>query len=410
MRIAYLSADHGIPVTGDKGAAVHIQEVTRAMAELGHEVEVFAARVGGRPERMAAPVHKLRAAIPIAGVAAEDLESDTRLAKERRNLAIADHAVRAIVERHNEKPFDLVYERYSLFSDASARLRGDLGLPVILEVNAPLLEEQRQYRKLAMEPEAADVMRRAFGSANKLVAVSREVANYAIANGADSDRVAVIPNGIDPARFRPDGPTLPVGGSGSLPIVGFAGSFKPWHGLELLLPAFREVAARHPTVHLLLVGRGPLEDWIKGFIAGAGLEERVTLTGWLDNDAMPAAIRAMDIATAPYPPMQNFYFSPLKIYEYLACGVPVVARRLGQIAEVVQDGVNGRLIAPDAGSEELAAALLDLCRPDYRQSLAAATTLQSQDWSWQRKIQDILGGLPKKDTQSSQRISACAGL
>ena len=392
MRIAYLSADHGIPVTGDKGAAVHIREVTRAMRDLGHEVELFVARLGERHERIAVPMVKLRPEIPArAGVV--DTAEDSRILKERRNLAIADAAVEAIARRHREEPFDLVYERYSLFSDASARLRQRLSLRCVLEVNAPLLDEQRQYRNLVLEKEAREVMRSVFSSVDRLVAVSQEVGNHAIANGAPAEAVQVIANGIDPTKFRPEGPVLPITSEKRGPVIGFAGSFRPWHGLEWLLPAFREAAKWHPRAHLLLVGAGPLEEWIKGFVAGAGLDDRVTFTGWLDNEAMPAAIRAMDIATAPYPPMEHFYFSPLKIYEYLACGVPVVARRLGQIAETIEDGVNGRLIEPQADAGDLARAILELLDPAVRLPMAKRAGQGRESWSWHGKIKALLADM-----------------
>jgi glycosyltransferase involved in cell wall biosynthesis len=67
----------------------------------------------------------------------------------------------------------------------------------------------------------------------------------------------------------------------------------------------------------------------------------------------------MDVAVAPYPPQAEFYFSPLKVYEYMAAGLPVVASRIGQIEEAIRDGVDG-VLCPPGDPEAFAAALLRL--------------------------------------------------
>jgi glycosyltransferase involved in cell wall biosynthesis len=91
----------------------------------------------------------------------------------------------------------------------------------------------------------------------------------------------------------------------------------------------------------------------------------------------------MDAAVAPYAPTESFYFSPLKVFEYMAAGLPVAASRIGQIGEVIRDGVNG-LLLPPGDPEALAAALERLCRDRaLRMRLgqaARATALKEHTW------------------------------
>lgn len=104
----------------------------------------------------------------------------------------------------------------------------------------------------------------------------------------------------------------------------------------------------------------------------------------------------MDAAVAPYPDYPDFYFSPLKIYEYMAAGLPVVASRIGQVAELIQDGTNGLLYQP-GDAVALSAALNRLrCEPMLRSSLGRAareTVLHDHTWEAVAKRILHLGGI-----------------
>ncbi len=157
MRVAYVCADPGVPVFGKKGCSVHAQEVIRSLRGRGASVELFASRLGGKPPAGldAVPVHPLPP-IPAGPTAA------------REQLALkANHDLRAALTIAG--PFDLIYERHSLWSYAGLEYAQECGVPGLLEVNAPLLEEQRRYRHLALPRDAeravAPSLRRRLGSA-----------------------------------------------------------------------------------------------------------------------------------------------------------------------------------------------------------------------------------------------------
>lgn len=373
MRIAYVCADGGIAVFGDKGASVHITAMAGAFGRIGHEVRVLCARRGSGA-----------AGYPVEQVAPDLPPHDDRAGKERGHIATAAAIEARLVALHRDWPFDMIYERYSLWSTAGVRAGRRLRLPVVVEVNAPLVTEQAAFRALVLGDEARAIEAEVFHQADALAVVSDELVGYVCAIGAEASRVHVIRNAVDTALFTPQVPPATVAGipAGAF-VVGFSGSLKAWHGLDTLLPAFAALRDHLPRAHLLVVGEGPRKAWVEGYAAGAGLEAAVTLTGWVGHDDLPGLIARMDVATAPYPAAEGHYFSPLKLYEYLAVGRPVVASRIGQTAQVL-DGTDAALLIAPGDPQALTAALLRVAQePGLAADLArhAATEGRRHDWA-----------------------------
>lgn len=389
MRIAYLSADYGVPVLGGKGSSVHVQQLISGFAADGHEVTLYCARRGeGDPAKLAARIVEVtgnpRGHAP-AGVVMPDpaAAGSERLAKERDWMARASLIEGRVAADHARQPFDFIYERYSLWSRAAVNLARRTGLPSVVEVNAPLVTEAETYRKLESRADAIAIEADVFRSADALVAVSDGVGAYAIANGASPARVHVVPNGVDATAFHPGIAAAAVPGlQRGCPVIGFVGGLKPWHGLQQLLQAFACVSRSRPDARLLIVGDGPMRGWIEGFLVGTGLSDRVVLTGWVPHDALPGLVACMDIATAPYPQLDDFYFSPLKLFEYMSAGRAIVASRIGQIDGIVRHADNGILVAPGS-IDDLAASLLRLLDDQpLAQRLGQSARADSARYTW----------------------------
>ena len=318
MRIAYICADRGVPVFGAKGASVHVRELTRALHALGHDVRIVSPRRGGeRPAGFDVPV-------------------DERLPA-------------------GFEP-DAIYERYSLKSTAGLHAAEQRGIPLLLEVNAPLADEQARYRELADGESARRVERRLIRSATRLIAVSGGIERWLVDAGADPARVTVIANGVDTERFRPqDGAAVRARlGLHDRRIVGFVGSLKPWHDVATLI---RALALLPHTPHLLVVGDGPERERLER--RAVHLDVRATFTGAIAHDEVPAHLAALDVAVAPYAADEGFYFSPLKLAEYLAAARPVAAADVGDLRHCVRHGEPGCLYPP-GDADALAAAIGDL--------------------------------------------------
>ena len=370
MRIAYVSSDLGVPIFGRKGCSIHAQEVLAALLRGGAEVELFTTHgEGERPQDLESiALHALQR--PPKGDPAA-----------REQAALAGNALLRN-ELMRSGSFDLIYERYSLWSFAGMEFARERHVPGLLEVNAPLIDEQAQYRVLVDRAAAERSAERAFRAATALLAVSDEVAAWLESFPAARGKISVTPNGVRPERFPADlKPSLPSP-AGTF-TVGFVGTLKAWHGLSVLVEAFAQLRASHPAARLLVVGDGPERERLGGDLAQRGLESAAHLTGAVAPAAVPGLLASMDIAVAPYPRLDAFYFSPLKLFEYMAAGRAVVASGIGQVAKIIESGLNGILVPP-GDARALADALAGLLsNPILRSRLGSAareTVLRSYTW------------------------------
>lgn len=330
-RAALVCADHGVPVFGYKGCAVHVREICGAMLEAGLEVTLFvSARGGSVPSRLArVPV------VDLPSPAATDHEGRAQ------NAIEANTAIEAALDAAG--PFDLVYERAALWTWAPMAYAVRAGVPGILELNAPLTDEQARYRVLVRAETARALLANSLRAARLVVAVSQPVATWARDLAGPAVNVAVVPNGVDAGRFSVQ--RAPCRRAGEF-VVGFVGTLKPWHGLPTLVEAFARVAADIPGARLLVVGDGPERSPMAQALARHGLTDRTTFTGPVAHDAVPGLLAQMDVAVAPYPRLEGFYFSPLKLTEYMAAGLPIVASAVGQIVTLITHDQTGLLYAP----------------------------------------------------------------
>ncbi len=384
MRICYLCADLGVPLDGEKGASAHVRGLVRALDKLGHAVTV----VTPQPAEFAEP------GVRVVGVRRPDIVAALDSARHRpvaralrhlwNNVAV-EEALRELLP--GLRP-DLVYERYSPFGIAGGVVAGRLGIPHVLEVNAPLAWEGQRFRRQALQDAAEFLESEAFASTSLLVTVSQELKGLLLDAGAPPSRVAVVPNGVDSDEFSPQGEVYRDGLEEKL-VVGFVGSLKPWHGLGTLADAFRRLAD-DSKLHLLVVGDGPEAPVIETL--AADLPGRVTRVGSVPHAEVPGYVRAMDVAVAPYPPLERFYFSPLKVLEYMAAGRAVVATRIGQLAELIRTGVNGVLVK-SGRSEPLAEAVASLAADAARRRelgvVAAAAEIRERH-QWTHRAAHIL--------------------
>lgn len=329
MRVVHVSTDPGIPVFGTKGASVHVRAVLSELVRAGHEVHLATPRPGGEAcdELREVRVHHLPA---VGG-------GDP--AERERSAWASDAAVADLLD--DVRP-DVVYERYALWGRSATRWARGRGVPSVLEVNAPLLREQAEHRVLVDHDGAGEATRSALSAATAVVCVSEPVAEWV--RSVRPHEVHVEPNGVDVERLRPRDPG--VRGVGPF-TIGFVGTLRPWHGTAALVDALA-LLARGPDAdayRLLVVGDGPDLVPLRERARAAGVDHLVETTGAVAHADVPTLLHRMDVATAPYPPGAQ-YFSPLKIYEYLAAGVPVVASDVGQVPQALDHGRAGVLVAP----------------------------------------------------------------
>jgi glycosyltransferase involved in cell wall biosynthesis len=398
LHIAYVCADRGIPVGGQKGGSAHIGELTRALKYRGAEVRILAARANDEVDESAlpAPTTDLGAQRAVRQMR-QALYAEVRGAKaqvaagEAFGLMLNPALGKALERLHKDWRIDAVYERYSLWSHSAADFARSNELPYLLEVNAPLVDEQRRYRGLVNAAAAASIEGYVFRAADRVLVPSAELEPYVMSKGAGA--VSVVPNAADPERFRPEGGRVRARKDGPF-VVGFAGSLKPWHGIEYLVRAFKRLRRISEDYRLLIVGDGPLRTQLEGEIRRNGWRDAATLTGAVEIDEVARLLTQMDAATAPYPPLRGFYFSPLKVFEYMAAGVPIVASDIGQIGEILTHRRTALLHRAGA-VDEIAARIDELRRkPVLAAGLAReARALLCRRYTWRRNADRVLSSI-----------------
>jgi glycosyltransferase involved in cell wall biosynthesis len=399
MRIAYITADFGVPVLGTKGASAHVRGLVQSLRRLGSDVFVLAANLGGDADNAADfPLSEVPIGASLTELCTalkeEQICGGNRLAKDLRNILYAlSLEMQGRVALQSFQP-DVIYERYCLFSTAGLELARYFRVPFILEVNAPLVLEQQEMRGLSLPLVASAAEHLLQTKADHVVVVSDHLRNYVTGHGIDTTRVTVIPNAADPQQFSPrSAPSLlrwRLGWEENV-VIGFVGSMKPWHGIPTLLQALHLLGGSTSRFRLLLVGSGPELPAIRWQIDRLGLADCVHLTGAQPHDCVPDAIHAMDVAVAPYSADANAYFSPLKLFEYMAMAVPVVAARMGQVCEVVEDGRTGWLYPPGDAAELSAVIRRLAAQPQLcREAGAAARERVLTHHTWQQNAQRVL--------------------
>lgn len=388
MRIAYVCADRGIPLDGTKGAAIHVRAVATALRRRGHHVPILTARPNNETNPNAlADVHDigydrtLKSIKHSMGAANEGAV----IAREINSLLLNLRTSELLEELGRQTPFDAIYERYSLWSWAGMRYARQQRIPFFLEVNAPLVEEQKTFRHLQLQSTAEAIELELLRHADTIIVPADELVGYIEGRIGKRRRTIVSPNCADLELFAKP-PTLPDSKTAALRgrfVIVFVGSLKPWHGIEVLLKAFDSLGQKLPKAHLLIVGDGPLQSAVKEHADRWG-PARVTCTGAVSQAEVAAWLALADVGVAPYPALPNFYFSPLKVIEYQAAGLPVVASCIGQLRQQIQPGHNGFLVTP-GDPHELAHKLHDLAgNPKLAARLGRHAQRRARRFDWNR--------------------------
>lgn len=221
-------------------------------------------------------------------------------------------------------------------------------------------------------------IRRIWREAAQVIAVGSPLRELALRTWPGG-RIEVIPNGVDTNRFRPLASNASPGKDGPLVLLAVAQLIER-KGLQHLVAALAQLSPeRRRRVRLSLCGTGPYEHALRRQVRSAGLDNQVEFAGLISHDRIPEILRAADVFVLPS--LQEGL--PLSLLEAMACGLPVVATRVGGIPEVVRDGDNGWLV-PAGDARALADVLPKLLDDaDGRRKIGSAARKTAQAWSWQ---------------------------
>ena len=309
------------------GQSVHIEELIEAFRAEGHRVEV----VG--PSQVEALGHgRERDLLPPALYEIAEL------------CYSAVEFFRLFSAACRVKP-DLIYQRANLHMIGTAWLARLLGVPLFLEVNAPLADERARFGGLTWPRLARWSERLAWRQASRVLPVSHVLARYLEKAGVPGGNISVIANGVDNRRFRPMDRARAkqlLDLDGKL-VLGFIGYVREWHGLEQVI----DLMASDPNLangHLLVVGDGPARGALTRRAASHGIAHKLYFTGVVRREDVVGIAASFDIALQPD---VTAYASPLKLMEYMALGHAIAAPDRPNIRELVGHDEDALLFDPE---------------------------------------------------------------
>lgn len=364
------------------GQSVHVEELVGAFRGGGNEVRVIGpslyktARFGGESPAVA----MIRKFLP-------------SVLKEVAEILLNAISYYRLYKAYRDFAPDLIYERYNLYLFAGSWLARWTGLPFYLEVNSPLAEERSQFGGLRLTALARVAERFVWRSADRIFAVTTTLKDIVAASGARPERIHVVSNGVVLERFRT--PTCrPVRDSITLGFVGF---LRDWHGLDTVMEAMSKYSGVIP-LRLVVAGDGPARPALESQVGSLGISNVVDFMGVVPFEEVPNLLCTFDIALQP---KAVPYASPLKIFDYMAAGLAIVAPDQANIREILQHRVTAILFEPNNDTAMWRAINELIGKPALinQIGLAARAELVAKNYTWRGNAERI-GILAAQDRKS----------
>jgi glycosyltransferase involved in cell wall biosynthesis len=381
VNLLYVALKEALP--GSHGGAVHVFEVAQQLTRRGHRVTVMVQRRSGEAERE-----------PMAGFELVRLPARSNYELFRLEPDVRQFA--AALEP------GVVMERYYNFSGAGVRAAAQSGIPSLLEVNAPMLDPPGTLKHLADRALLGRLTRMARHQASTAQRIVTPLA-ATVPFPEAREKVREIPWGanvelfdrtrLDPARAAALAAIL---NPERKRVVAFLGSFRPWHGVREFVELALELARQRHDILFLMIGSGELLDPLRNRVKQAGLDARIVLTGGVPYVDVPYYLALADVGVAPFnpavhPPLRiGFYWSPLKVHEYMAMALPVVTIDVPGLDKIARNEREG-LLYPAGDLAALRSAVLRLVEdPELANCLGRAGRERVvEHYSWQKHAERL---------------------
>ena len=371
MRILFFLTSYTLTI--ERGDTTHVKELVNNLSKLA-EIDVIKANGAITSERVPLVVATLR---------------------------IMQGLVKAAFLIRKRRP-DLIYTRNSqaIFALLLAKLSR---LPFIIEVNGLLIDEWR------MEKGPSGIRRyisyiksllneKTYRYANHLVSVAPKIKKvlqneYKI----EPEKISVIENGANTELFRPMN-TKEVRRELKLDetcnYICFAGTLYKWQGVEYLIRASPHILEECSRSFFLIIGDGSSRESLTDLAEQLGVSDRFIFTGAKPYTSVPLYINASDLCVAPFIKERNIKvgFSAIKLYEYLACGKPVIASDIEEVRRLLQESKAGICVGPESPGE-LANAIVGLLRDSKTRDRMGESGRRYvvENGSWENTARKVFG-------------------
>ncbi len=389
QRICYYIGTMDVKGKTGHGGPTHVLEVFRQLSKRGYEVTIVSIAREERKYEVGEGVNSINLVFP------HFLKGPLTVC---RNFYIAARLVHM-----GRKRYDAVYARASATDFVATFMALLLGLPFVLEVNDPL------WSRVSLK--WAD---RIISTSSAILRVNAR--GEKAGEKAWTNKFQIVTWAGNVELFRPDLHGSDIRRKYRLPedcpIVIYVGAFYPWHGLSTLVEASTKILEIHPETRFLCVGSGALLREVVMLAREKGVIDKFVFTGNVPYEEVPFFLAAADVAVAPYDPSKHpvtkrfgFFYTPIKLFEYMAAGKPIVATETGNIGKVLRDGWDG-LLAKPGDPKALAEAIIQLIdNKDLAHRLGVNARVSAvTKYSWdkhgevlERIIADLLRHPPKKN-------------
>jgi len=197
------------------------------------------------------------------------------------------------------------------------------------------------------------ILKKTLKFSDKIIAVTPGIkANLEKIYNIPGGKIVVVSNGANTSLFKPLKQEIckkELGLDAEISYVSFVGNFAPWQGVEYLVKAAPFILSQFPKCRFLIVGDGIMKNELIKLAGELGVEDRFIFTGVVAYFRVPLYINASDACVAPFIFARNakIGLSPLKLYEYMACGKPVVASDIDGVSDVLEASEGGISVTPE---------------------------------------------------------------
>jgi len=388
VRILYLTLEN---MSLHKGSVVHVKEIVSGLRKLGHRVGLVAFSLKMSEEADHFYNLNLMSCFPLKLFR---LKKQTYLAS---SIFLFIRLLRILPQ------YDIIYARDYHTTIVAFFPRLLLKKKLIYEINGIANEEQKLKSHSYLNRMLVFLIKKAERMATKyserIVSVTPQIGDYLNQNyDCSKEKIKVITNGVNTDKFRPihDEALLlnwrrKIGILEGEIVIAFVGNLARWQGVNLLIESGILLLYRGEKLKFLLVGDGPLKEDLMRRVSGSGFEKEFVFTGMVDYDDVPFLINLADICAAPFILRRNQItgVSPIKVFEYMACGKPVVTTRIEGLDFIEEEGV-GTLINPE-DTLSLEQILYDLIKnPQKRKDMGnRGHEIARERFSWESRVTQI---------------------
>lgn len=397
LRILYITAEC---VPGNTGGSVHAYEAAAHLVKQGHEVTLLCHR----------------------GLNQKTMEKCDGVSVVRHNMRLSGKAFSPRALLHfplMNKPFDVIMERYYATSFLGAFFSMLKRVPLVLEVNNPHFEELKNKKEFpaTMLPVAKTISSIAFSRASLIVTPLKDIVPEKA-----REKVIELPWAVNTGAFHPqlrhskecDKIIEKYNLRGKWVAV-YEGTFRAWQCPDVLVDVAEKVAQKNKDFRLLFVGAGDLYENVRRKIKQKNLEEICILAGEQPYGRMPYFLSAARVGLAPFilsdtMKQTGFYYSPLKIFEYMACGLAVITTDIPSVRNVVAEGKTGFFVPKEWTAQDMSALILQcMGRRDIEEIGKRAREVVEENFSWDAHVSKLIKEMQMivRDGKENESVVVC---